>query len=74
MSLPFLRMGMHPGMLSTFLATEVGGAGGLPDAPLAITGPGEGLADDVALISGVAQVEDRSQADVPFEDVGRSWA
>ncbi len=25
MSLPFLRMGMHPGMLSTYLLTEVGG-------------------------------------------------
>ncbi len=25
LSLPFLRMGMHPGMLSTYLAAEVGG-------------------------------------------------
>jgi enoyl-CoA hydratase len=25
LSLPFLKMGMHPGMLSTYLATEVGG-------------------------------------------------
>jgi enoyl-CoA hydratase/carnithine racemase len=31
MSLPFLRMGMHPGMLSTFLLTEVAGVAAARD-------------------------------------------
>jgi enoyl-CoA hydratase/carnithine racemase len=36
MSLPFLRMGMHPGMLSTFLLTEVAGVAAARD--LLLTG------------------------------------
>ena len=47
MSVPFLRMGMHPGMLSTFLLTEVAGVAAARD--LLFTGRRVGAAEMLAL-------------------------
>jgi enoyl-CoA hydratase/carnithine racemase len=47
MSLPFVRMGLHPGMLSTFLLTEVAGVAAARD--LLLTGRRVGAAEMLAL-------------------------
>ncbi len=47
MSLPFLRMGLHPGMLSTYLLTEVAGVAAARD--LLFTGRRVGAAEMLAL-------------------------
>lgn len=47
MSVPFLRMGLHPGMLSTFLLTEVAGVAAARD--LLFTGRRVAAADMLAL-------------------------
>jgi enoyl-CoA hydratase/carnithine racemase len=58
MALPFLRMGMHPGMLSTFLTAEVGGVAVARD--LLLTGRRVGAEElrQLGLVSRVIPDED----------------